>query len=146
MLNLPAGQASLVLDLGCGSGISGHYLTENNIAWVGYDISRSMLNVARERKVEGELLQGDMGQGVRFRPGVFDGAISVSALQWLCVSYSKTENPFKRLSAFFDSLKNCLRHNSRAVLQFYPDGNDQINMITNAALRSGWENWLITIL
>ncbi len=50
-MNLPENQYSLVLDVGCGSGISGHYLTENNIAWVGYDISKSMLNVARDRKV-----------------------------------------------------------------------------------------------
>lgn len=44
------------------------------------DISRDMLNVAKERKAEGDLLQIDMGQGFNFRPGVFDAAISVSAL------------------------------------------------------------------
>lgn len=31
-----------------------------------------------------ELVQHDMGLGLPFRDGTFDGAISVSALQWLC--------------------------------------------------------------
>lgn len=29
-------------------------------------------------------MQRDMGQGLPFRAGVFDGVISISALQWLC--------------------------------------------------------------
>lgn len=40
------------------------------------------LGVAKEREVEGDLLLGDLGQGLPFRAGVFDGAISISALQW----------------------------------------------------------------
>jgi len=35
----------------------------------------------------------DMGQGLPFRTGMFDGAISISAVQWLCYSNSKNENP-----------------------------------------------------
>jgi 18S rRNA (guanine1575-N7)-methyltransferase len=33
----------LILDIGCGSGISGSVLTEYGHQWVGIDISRSML-------------------------------------------------------------------------------------------------------
>jgi len=32
-------------------------------------------------QVEGDLLLGDMGQGLPLRTGCFDGAISISALQ-----------------------------------------------------------------
>ena len=35
----------------------------------------------------------DIGQGLPFRTGMFDGAISISAVQWLCYSNSKGENP-----------------------------------------------------
>lgn len=35
----------------------------------------------------------DMGQGLPFRNGIFDGVISISAVQWLCYSNSKNENP-----------------------------------------------------
>lgn len=32
-------------------------------------------DVALDREVEGDLLLGDMGQGMPFRPGTFDGCI-----------------------------------------------------------------------
>ena len=71
---------------------------------IGLDISRDMLDVAREREVEGDLLHGDMGDGVPFRPGCFDGAISISALQWLCNADKSYHKPHKRLFKFFSSL------------------------------------------
>ena len=74
----------LILDVGAGSGLSGEMLTEDGHYWIGLDISRSMLNVARSREVEGELYECDLGQGFNFLPGKFDAAISVSVIQWLC--------------------------------------------------------------
>ena len=53
----------------------------NLLRRVGVDISKSMLDVAREREVEGDLVLGDLGEGLPFRAGAFDGAISISALQ-----------------------------------------------------------------
>ncbi|KAF9589501.1 hypothetical protein IFM89_025048, partial [Coptis chinensis] len=47
---------------GCGSGLSGETLSENGHQWIGLDISQSMLSVALEREVEGDLLLTDMGQ------------------------------------------------------------------------------------
>jgi 18S rRNA (guanine1575-N7)-methyltransferase len=41
----------LLLDVGCGSGLSGEALTDAGHAWVGTDISAAMLDVAREREV-----------------------------------------------------------------------------------------------
>ena len=78
---------------------------------IGLDISRSMLDVAREREVEGDLLHGDMGDGVPFRPGCFDGAISISALQWLCNADKSYHRPHKRLFKFFSSLYASLVRN-----------------------------------
>ena len=37
-----------------------------------------IVDVAKEREVEGDLFVWDMGEGLGFRPGVFDGAIRVS--------------------------------------------------------------------
>ena len=36
--------------------------------------------VAQEREVEGDLLLSDMGEGLGFRPGTFDGAIRFSCI------------------------------------------------------------------
>jgi 18S rRNA (guanine1575-N7)-methyltransferase len=40
---------ALVLDIGCGSGLSGQVLEEKGHVWVGCDVSRDMLTVAQER-------------------------------------------------------------------------------------------------
>ena len=53
MLALPEDEPSMILDVGCGSGLSGECLTENGHFWVGVDISEAMLDVAvNEREIE----------------------------------------------------------------------------------------------
>nr|CAD7463143.1 unnamed protein product [Timema tahoe] len=106
-----------ILDLGCGSGLSGHILETNGHVWVGIDISVAMLSIAGEREVEGDLILGDLGQGVPFRAGVFDAAVSVSALQWLCNADKKSHNPVKRLYKFFSSLYASLVRSALDVSQ-----------------------------
>jgi 18S rRNA (guanine1575-N7)-methyltransferase len=49
LLKLPEDKPSLVLDVGCGSGLSGKVLEERGHAWVGCDVSRDMLDVANAR-------------------------------------------------------------------------------------------------
>lgn len=136
-------QPCLLLDVGCGSGISGEAITDAGHMWVGYDISPSMLEVAHEREVDGDLVLCDMGSGLKLRPGTFDGAISISALQWLCNCDKKGHEPFKRLKAFFTNLYNCLKKGARAALQFYPETAGQVEMITSAALRCGFGGGLV---
>lgn len=71
--------------------------------------------MAVEKAVDGDVYLNDIGQGFKFRPGVFDGAISVSVLQWLFVAARKSHNPYKRLLMFFQSLYTCLSAGARAV-------------------------------
>ena len=52
LLLLPPDETSLVLDVGCGSGLSGQVLEEKGHVWVGCDVSRDMLQVAHERMEE----------------------------------------------------------------------------------------------
>ena len=76
-----------------------------------------MLTVAQEREVEGDVAVLDLGHGVPVRTGVFDGAISISAVQWLCNADRKGHEPRRRLRRFFDTLYSCLARGARAVLQ-----------------------------
>lgn len=49
LLRLDHSKPSLILDIGCGSGLSGQVLEEKGHFWVGCDVSRDMLTVAKER-------------------------------------------------------------------------------------------------
>ncbi len=135
---------SLVLDVGCGSGISGTILSSvppdaaGPHVWVGLDISASMLSIALERDVEGDLMLADAGQGVPFRAGTFDAAISISAIQWLCNAESREESAVGRLARFFETLYASLRRGGRAVCQFYPKNNAQRDLICKEAVRAGF--------
>lgn len=93
LLNLPPDQPAFLLDIGCGSGLSGEILDQEGYIWAGVDIAPSMLGpcplslsldavilmysseVALDRELEGDLFLQDIGQGFGFRPGSFDGAI-----------------------------------------------------------------------
>lgn len=113
--------------------------------------------------MEGDLLLGDLGQGLPFRAGSFDGAISISALQWLCNADQTTHVPSKRLYKFFSTLYSCLvnkkqkkikysghkfkflfqSRGSRAVFQFYPENSSQVELITSQAMKAGFTGGLV---
>lgn len=135
---------SFILDIGCGSGLSGEILSDvpedegGPHVWVGMDISPSMLDTALQRDVEGDLFLADIGQGVPFRAGSFDAAISISAIQWLCNAETSDTTPSTRLSRFFNGLYASLKRGGRAVCQFYPKNDVQKQMITAAAVKAGF--------
>ena len=51
-----------VLDLGCGTGLSGGYLRERSDYLIGIDISENMLNIAYSKKIYDELVNEDIIQ------------------------------------------------------------------------------------
>lgn len=191
LLNIPPEHSKrLVLDIGCGSGLSGAALEAAGHEWIGCDISRDMLQIASERLIKttdeeddddeeedrdseeeeeedeedmmdaespmevsakrrrvsaksAELVQHDMGLGLPFRDGTFDGAISVSAIQWLCYDNSSDQSAHKRLGRFFGSLYSILKRGSRAALQFYPQDDKQATLIATAAARAGFAGGIV---
>lgn len=168
---MPEDQEHFILDVGCGSGLSGGAsirlcaqlhsaiallidiyavrivysvaLEQAGHAWVGVDISKDMLDIASERDSSGDVFLQDMGGGLPFRPGVFDGCISISAIQWLCYSDKKEHTARKRLTRFFTSLYTCLKRGSRAVLQLYPETPEQMEEISGCAMRCGFSGGLV---
>ncbi|GAU35240.1 hypothetical protein TSUD_205160, partial [Trifolium subterraneum] len=127
LLALPEdGVPKLLLDIGCGSGLSGETLSEEGHQWI---------DIALEREVEGDLLLSDMGQGLGIRPGVIDGAISISAVQWLCNADRSSHNPRLRLK--------CLANGAKAAFQLYPENDDQRELILNAAMQAGFAGGIV---
>jgi 18S rRNA (guanine1575-N7)-methyltransferase len=179
----------LLLDLGCGSGLSGEAIAAAGHHWLGLDIAPAMLDVALKRAEEetessdeggeegegeaaaaaaatmmaadageppaaapstaprppdsGDLALSDLGHGLPVRQGTFDGAVSISAVQWLCNADRASHDPRRRMRAFFSTLYRALRRGARAVLQVYPEGPQQAEMLVSAAMRAGFGGGLV---
>ncbi|KNH07498.1 putative methyltransferase WBSCR22-like protein [Perkinsela sp. CCAP 1560/4] len=141
----------LILDVGCGIGLSGEVIEGYGHYWHGVDVSRDMLTVGHQKRDENEqfedsndvMVENDIGAGLPFRPASFDAAISISTLQWLCNADAREHIPQLRLKKFFQSLFLCLRRGSRAVFQLYPENDKQMQMIMNSAKRAGFGGGLV---
>lgn len=99
--------------------------------------------MALRTDAEGDLILSDMGHGVPFRAGVFDGAISISALQWLCNADRADHVPRRRLLRFFHTLYASLARGSRAVFQVYPENPQQMELLTSCAMRAGFSGGVV---
>ena len=131
----------LILDLGCGTGMSSEAMAEHGINFVGSDLSEAMLREGVDRGFNegGDFMVSDMGSPMCFRDGLFDGVISISALQWLLnADGGEKYEPYKRLRILFTSLRRVLKRGARAVFQFYPESADVVEMITSCAMRCGF--------
>jgi len=89
------------------------------------------------------MIHQDMGHGFSFRPGTLDGAISISALQWLCSAEKRIQNPIKRMNRFFSSLYACLTKGARCAFQFYPTNAEQVEMLTHSAMKNGFTGGMV---
>lgn len=136
ILGLPPGAARpcLVLDVGCGSGLSSAVIAAQGHLPVGVDVSPAMLAL----NPHGCNVEGDIGEGLPFAQGCFDGCIGISVLQWLCYSNRRDERPFKRLFSFFQSLYACLKSGATAVFQIYPESQEQLRLMEAAAMKAGF--------
>ena len=106
---------ALILDLGCGSGISSNVAASKGHFPIGVDINPFMLkNMFEQTDGSFDAVLSNIGKSFPFRCRTFDAAVSISFLQWLVVDDSFD------LSKFFHSLKICLTRRGTAVLQFYP--------------------------
>ncbi|KAJ3322651.1 Williams Beuren syndrome chromosome region 22 protein [Boothiomyces sp. JEL0866] len=143
LLNLPDDKICYILDIGCGSGLSGDCLSDEQHVWVGMDISKSMLDVAVENESDGDLFLQDIGQGMGFRPGTFDGCISISVIQWLCNADKQSHEPKKRLNRFFTTLFTAMTKGARCIFQFYPENPSQVEMIVSSAMKAGFSGGLV---
>ena len=81
-----------------------------------------------------------------FRKGVFDGAISISAVQWLCFATRPEDNPQKRVRQFFKGLCAVLAPGARAVLQLYPEKPEHMGMLRQAALACGFRRAVLLLV
>lgn len=122
-----SGVPLLLLDLGCGSGLSTDILRAAGHAVVGLDVAHHMLQLQSVEQ-RGLLIESNMGGSLPVRcEGCFDGAVSVSALQWLAAEGQRK---------MFESLRAALCPGAVAVFQFYPTPS-QAQVAAEAAADAG---------
>jgi 18S rRNA (guanine1575-N7)-methyltransferase len=134
---------AMLLDLGCGTGFSGAPLERAGHAWIGLDVSEYMLKAARAPSRRRDLLCADIGAPLWLRKRVFDGAVSISAVQWLCHATKAGHDPAKRVRQFFRGLKAVLVPEARAVLQIYPEHESDMMLLRDKAVEAGFTGSLI---
>jgi SAM-dependent methyltransferase len=78
-------RSRLILDAGCGTGMCGDVIQKSGHQWMGTDISPAMLQRCVLNKFAPvDLCVQDIGQLFPFRDKLFDGALAISAVHWLC--------------------------------------------------------------
>jgi len=93
------GRRSLdILDAGCGTGLCGLLLRSTARTLVGVDLSRAMLEKARQREIYDELVQGDLCEFMRSRPLTFNVIVSGDTL----IYFGALDEPF---TAALDALR-----------------------------------------
>lgn len=80
---LPAVDGTRLLDAGCGAGHLTAELLEAGASVVGLDVSREMLGHARERAPGAAFVRADLGGGLPFADGAFDGVVSSLAFHYV---------------------------------------------------------------
>ena len=130
----PGAPGQLLLDLGCGSGLSSRVLVDAGHTSIGLDVAREMLALAASPPAAAAapaaapaLVHANLACGLPMRGGAsLDGVISVSTLQWLCEpaagasTSTGTSSSRAALARLFGSLHAALRPGAPAVFQFYP--------------------------
>lgn len=144
MLLLPQDENCFILDIGCGSGIGGEILDYYGHYWLGIDISLPMLECCLEDSPSDppELLLCDCSSFLA-RDELFDGIISISVLQWLCVASKKDSNQYLKMVQFFRQIRKMLCVGARAVFQFFPINASQLQIVMDAVNKASFQGGLV---
>jgi ubiquinone/menaquinone biosynthesis C-methylase UbiE len=130
---------SLLLDVGSGSSLCGSVVSDHGMEWIGADVSRSMLQEALMNPLtrstsEGRVIEVDCFLKLPFRDDMFDSIISVSAIQWVCVS----KTPRVTADGFMREMYRCMKFGTFCVAQCYPSVDGDVDLLTNAAWQAGF--------
>lgn len=144
---------SMILDLGCGTGMSGRELGRNGHHWIGCDISREMLIMGKnyEDSVESEdnsdesfmdtnplaLFNLDISESIPFKTGVFDAFVSVSCFQWLFHNRNIPDSK-KVVRILFTKLRDIIKFKGKGVIQFYSSHSNHTQILIDEAKRIGF--------
>jgi predicted TPR repeat methyltransferase len=118
---MPSGNLD-ILDLGCGTGLAGSRLHPLARTLTGVDISPSMLEVARQRKIYDNLVCSELIEYLRSQSGNFDLAVAADVFVYI-----------GDLSAVFQGVRAALR--DRGIFGFSVEAGDEQDFALRATRR-----------
>jgi SAM-dependent methyltransferase len=81
LLSVGVGDATTLLDVGCGSGLALQHAAALGARVAGIDLAPALLQIARARLPDGDLREGGL-DALPFDDGAFDAVIAINALQF----------------------------------------------------------------
>jgi len=139
----------LLLDLGCGSGLSSRTCSREGFFVIGVDVSTCMLALASPTSVgdggtlDFDRIQCDISHPLPFRAEVFDRAVSISAAHYMCEA-TRTQTAQQRCGTLLTSIYQSLVPGGRCALQFYPgDEVAHTDLLLRSALGSNLRACLV---
>ncbi len=130
-------KGDLILDLGAGTGHSTKTLQEHSFKTKAIDSSEEMIKQAKKRGIK--VRKADMRK-LPFKQEEFDGAVSISALQWLL----QGENAKGNIKQATKELYRVLKNKAMAVIQFYPKTEKQALQTAKIFSRQGFKTKVVT--
>lgn len=137
-LELLEPEGGLFLDLGCGTGISTRIVSERGFPVVGLDISFHMVRIARRKGPS--VVVGDFMR-LPFRDSSFRNVISVSTLQW--ITGRNQEEIRSKYSAAAREIHRVLGEDGRAMIQFFPATEGEMEIAQKEFKKAGFKGYLI---
>jgi len=116
---------ALFLDLGCGTGHSMQVILEAGFEGKGIDIADSMLIIAKKGGLD--VYKADFTIKIPFESNIFDFIISISTLQWIFHGF-KPDVILEKGRTTASEIYRVLKPNGRAVIQFYPKNDEQLEL------------------
>jgi 18S rRNA (guanine1575-N7)-methyltransferase len=113
----------LILDAGCGPGFASFYLRSQGYKVVALDLIKEFLDYYEMDQINP--LIADM-TFIPFRAEKFDAIISISTLQWIFRDPSDVRQ-IENVIRLFESFYSILRKKGRAIIQYYPKNEVNIN-------------------
>lgn len=138
----PPARAGVVLDLGCGTGLSSNLFASLGAPCViGCDLSMAMLRFARRAGAAFDLVQADISRPLPFRDAAFAAALSVSTVQHLLQPAADGTPSAERLGTLFREVARTVARagsDPRSVaMQIHVDGAADALRVRDAALGAG---------
>jgi len=127
-------KGSKILDMGCGSGNTALVYKSAGLNVIGLDLIQEMLDFTKKKGIQ--TVKGDMRELTDlFESESFDGIASASAMQWI-----KNRVDFLAVAS---GVFHALKKGGKAVIQFYPESEIELNSSKAAFQKIGFKTDVI---